>query len=141
MWCKTAHSVFVRMENSPQRQNLEQSVLVVYRQLSIESNQVGNSVGLFSPLILIQTKKITMPCGERTFIECLYCTKWERKDGSHTTATPSGAQYASENVLLWIFRKNKSTFKWGVLSRRIMNHASSWDCSERRCLQALYKYI
>lgn len=30
----------------------------------------------------IQTKKITMPCGEHRLIEHLYCNKWDRKDSS-----------------------------------------------------------
>ncbi len=67
---------------------------------------------LFSPLILIQTKKRTITCGELSFIECLHCTQWGRKEGSHTTATPSGAQRTSETVFL----QNSSTKKDPQLS-------------------------
>lgn len=61
----------------------------LYWHVSVESNMTVQDIfvilfwaiapALFSALILIQTKKITMPGGERRFIEYSYCAEWGRK--------------------------------------------------------------
>lgn len=98
MWSKTGHSVFV--ENSTQTQNDSKPVaefetkcaaacisltLINRKQHSVQGTFVTffwviSAQAVYS--LSIQTKNLTMLCGEHSFIEHLYCTKWGRKDGS-----------------------------------------------------------